>query len=569
MIGISSFVAVNPATPTEIFAGVGDPNYRYSGGRGILRSTSSGDPATWLDVSGTALRSALVFKLIFGPSPGSTIYAATSAGVFAGVHSGSGITWTALGTSFGSVDDLAIDFATATPTIYAATEFGDIRKWDGTNWNSRTDGIDTSNAARIALAMSASNTNILYARVVGSNGKVAGLYRTTTKAEKPATGNAWNLDAAPNAAILNDSDFGNGTGYGWWSNFLLADPRSSEVVYAGGVGLYKRSSSGWSAISSGPDTTIPLGMHGDQHTVALDPVNPDVVWAGNDGGIYRSTAQTGNWHWSSASHGMVITENYQIATQQSFATLVIGGTQDNGTLLTYGNRTWYPSADCDGSFVGVDAVNASTIYGSGNCGLFEMSQPIPYVSPSAVTVPFVLPADIATTETPIENDPSVARVALIAGVRKDPAVDGGTLDGRALLKTTDGVNWTEILPLASGGFSSMTISPTAGSNGKKTYYVGASGSIFSSADEGATWNKSPMGLPANLSVNALAVDWTNPARAVAAFGGAAGGTVALTTNGGANWTPLTATAPTVLPSSAQSPAWPSIRTTRTPSMPAL
>jgi hypothetical protein len=552
MIGTASFVAVNPVNPSEVFAGAGEPDYRFGGGTGVIRSTSGGDPGSWSDVSGTALASSLVMKLLFDTSATNKIYAATSSGVYTGTHTASGITWTRLGSSFGTVVDIAINFASTPPTIYASTETGDIRKWDGTNWNSRTSGIATGSAARIALALSPANPSILYARVSTTSGTVQGLYRTTTAAEQPSdAGVAWNLDSAPNASILDDSRFSPTSGYSWWGNFLVADPRSAEVVYSGGVGLFKRTAAGWTNISQGPDATFPLGVHSDQHVVVLDPSNADVVWVGNDGGINRSTPQSGNWHWIATSHGMVMTEDYQIATQQNFTTLVSAGTQDNGTMVTYGNRTWYPSADCDGSFVAVDPANASTIYGSGNCGLYVITQPVPYVAPGGQTIGITVPATYATTETPVVADPSVAHVALVAGVRKDPATDGGTLSGRGLLRTADGVTWTEILTLTNGGFTSMAISPSAGGNGKKSYYVGVAGpSIFSSPDEGATWNRTPAGLPADLQPNQLAIDWTNPARAVAAYGGGAGGTVVLTTNTGANWATLTATAPNTLPTGA-------------------
>ncbi len=553
MIGTASFVAVNPSNPSEVLAGPGEPDYPSSSGTGVIRSTSGGDPGTWFNVGGTTLANALVMKVLFDPGPANTIYAATNIGVFTGTRTSSGITWTLVGNSFGAVVDIAIDFSVSPPTLYASTEAGDIRKWDGTTWNSRTGGIDTANAARIALALSPASPNVLYARVVSTTGKLVGLYRTNTAAEQPSDASqAWNLDSAANANILDDSSFGNGTGYAWWANFLVPDPRSAEVVYAGGVNAFKRTASGWTSISEGPDTTYPLGVHSDQHTVVLDPSDPDVVWIGNDGGIERSTPQSGNWHWVATAHGMVITEDYQIATQQSFTTLVAAGTQDNGTMVTYGNRTWYPSAGCDGSFVAVDPANASTIYGSGNCGLYEVTQPVPYAAPGSSSIGINVPPTYASTEVPLVADPSVAHVALVTGVRRDPASDGGTLNGRGLLRTTDGVTWSEILTLASGSFSSLAISPTAGSNGKKSYYVGvpAVPSIFSSPDEGATWNQSPAGLPGNLSPNSIAVDWSNPGRALAAYGGAAGGTVVLTSDNGANWATLTATAPTTLPAGA-------------------
>jgi hypothetical protein len=553
LIGTASFVAINPAQPSQVFAGIGEPDYRFGGGGGILTSTSGGDPGTWFQVGGSPLSGALIFKLLFNPSATNTVYAATNAGVFSGTLSGAGVTWTQLGAFFGSVDDIAIDFSVSSPTIYAATESGDIRKWDGTNWNSRTSGINTASAARIGLALSPSSPNVLYARVVSSAGFLVGLYRTNTGAEAPEGGVAWTLDTAANVSSIDDSNFGNGSGYAWWANFLVPDPTSPEILYAGGVGLHKRTASGWSSISSGPDTTYPVGLHGDQHAVVLDPSNPNVVYVGNDGGIFKSTDMSGNWHWSTRAHGMILTENYQVATQQSFATLLAGGTQDNGTVLTYGNRTWYPTAGCDGNPVAVDPQNASTVYGACNGGIFELTQPVPYVSPGAATANLVLPSDVSGFDQPIVADPSTAHVALMTGNRKN-VVDGGSVAGKALVRTGDGINWSTILTVDSGGFVAIAISPTAGSNGKKTYYtgvtVGAGPSIYTSVDEGATWNTAPAGLPSTLQPNAIAVDWTNPARAIAAYGGGIGGAVVLTTNSGANWTTLTPAAPFTLPTAA-------------------
>ena len=217
-------------------------------------------------------------RMLFDPSPTNTIYVATNGGVFTGTHTASGITWTQLGSSFGAVVDMVIDFATSPPTIYASTEGGTIRKWDGTNWNVRTSGINTTNAARIALALSPADKRVLYARVSSTAGTVQGLYKTTSAAEQPEGGVAWNLDSAANANILDDSRFDATSGYAWWGNFLVPDPRNADVVYSGGVFLYKRTAAGWAAILTGPDSPICSAWHGDQHVVVLDPNNPDIVW---------------------------------------------------------------------------------------------------------------------------------------------------------------------------------------------------------------------------------------------------------------------------------------------------
>ena len=100
-----------------------------------------------------------------------------------------------------------------------------------------------------------------------------------------------------------------------------------------------------------------------------------------------------------------------------------------------------------------------------------VTQPVPYVAPGPKSIGFVLPANYLTTEVPLVTDPSVAHVALVAGVRQSPGTDGGSLSGRSAAHRGRRELHRDSHP-ASGGFSSLTISPTANGNGKKSYYVG-------------------------------------------------------------------------------------------------
>ena len=39
----------------------------------------------------------------------------------------------------------------------------------------------------------------------------------------------------------------------------------------------------WEKIAGGKDPAYPLKAHGDFHALAFDPVNPKIVYVGNDG----------------------------------------------------------------------------------------------------------------------------------------------------------------------------------------------------------------------------------------------------------------------------------------------
>ena len=120
-----------------------------------------------------------------------------------------------------------------------------------------------------------------------------------------------------------------------------------------------------------------------------------------------------------------------------------------------------------------------------------------------------------------------------------------------LMKTTDGINWVAASPVFPGGSSLIAIviapSPTF-----RTFYLGLSGgpnppTVWHTADGGTTWDTTPNGVPANLQPNGGAVDYANSDRAFMGFGGAAGGSVRMTTDGGRNWSPLDGTGSSALP----------------------
>ena len=63
-------VEINPATPSEVFAGGGDPNYHggWRSGLGIWRSMSNGDPGSWAKVSPIELDNHVIYRLRIDPA---------------------------------------------------------------------------------------------------------------------------------------------------------------------------------------------------------------------------------------------------------------------------------------------------------------------------------------------------------------------------------------------------------------------------------------------------------------------------------------------------------------------
>jgi photosystem II stability/assembly factor-like uncharacterized protein len=74
------------------------------------------------------------------------------------------------------------------------------------------------------------------------------------------------------------------------------------------------------------------GLHADSHVIEVAPSNPQVVYFGSDGGIYRSNNAGANWT-SLSNSTYSATQFMSIAIHPSDPNFTIGGTQDNGTEM--------------------------------------------------------------------------------------------------------------------------------------------------------------------------------------------------------------------------------------------
>lgn len=542
-------VAVNPGNPTEILAGGGDPNYASAGsasGLGIWRSTSGGDPGSWAKVSPPALDNQIIFRIRFDPTAPNHVYAATSAGLYVGKHAGGSITWAQLGGFDADTNDVVVDSSVTPRLVYAGVRGGSatyakgIWKHDGTSWHQRDTGIPTGSGRTIALALAASNPSTLYTKLEnGSNGRLLGVYKTTTGGEiPPGGGNAW--APLPTASVMDDSMFPDGSGYSWYNSVLEVDPTNPNVVYGGGLNIFSTPDGGttWNNVSGGADPSYPSSVHSDHHAVAFDPTNSKIVFVGDDGGIFQSTdTSAAVWHWKDVSHGMVITEFYRITSQQATATAIAGGSQDNGSELTFGNRTWYQFGGCDGADVAYDAQDSETVYANCNGGLSETVNPIPGTSGAGSSISPVFPSGIGWTP-PIVTDRSLPGAALAAGASSTAGM---------IIKTTDAQNWSVASPNLPAG-DSVAFLAIAPSSSFQTYYVGLGGTaptVWRTPNGGTNWQTATTGLPTSSPV-AGTVDWSNPSRAFASF---AGNGVYITTDTGASWNPINGSGITALPSS--------------------
>jgi photosystem II stability/assembly factor-like uncharacterized protein len=185
----------------------------------------------------------------------------------------------------------------------------------GKTWNKIHNGFPDGQLGRLAIAVAPSDSNILYTVIEAEDPKRKGLYRSD--------------DAGANWKQLNN-DFGITVRPFYFSRITI-DPRNPDIVVKGGL-------SG-SISKDGGKTFKSLGnMHSDIHDVVFDIHDSDRMYAGTDGGVYRS--------WNGGTT-MEIVENlplsqfYHISVDNAEPYNIYGGLQDNGS--------WYgPSSSSGG-----------------------------------------------------------------------------------------------------------------------------------------------------------------------------------------------------------------------------
>jgi hypothetical protein len=128
-----------------------------------------------------------------------------------------------------------------------------------------------------------------------------------------------------------------------------------------------------------------VSLHPDQHAIASTPFNPDIVFIGNDGGLWRlngsftnvqgqcssrtapsSANRTDCQNWLKKVPTTISTMNAGLGTVQ-FQSLsenvhnandIMGGTQDNGTQA-FSSGNWFVTIFGDGGQSGISAFNAN------------------------------------------------------------------------------------------------------------------------------------------------------------------------------------------------------------------
>jgi hypothetical protein len=388
---------------------------------------------------------------------------------------------------------------------------------------------------RITTAISPSNPRTIYAAIVASGQAGSGprgqLYRMLRSNDG---GNLWTDVTSGTPNYLGDQ--------GDYDSTLAVDPSNPNVVYAGGsfstfrggnfVGGIIASVNGgvlWTDINVGADG---IGPHVDFHASGFDASGRLLV--GNDGGIYRlQNAALSSIQWSDLNTNLQTNQFVGIALDPSTADIAYGGTQDNGTNKFNDALGWNHLVDGDGGFVRVDQTNPNTVYQEFFGINLQRSD-----DGGATFTPKITGINV--------NDPSNFYVPYVM----DPSNSNRLLYGtnRVYETLNRGDLWAPIsTPNANGWNSAAAIDTLAtAATDPNTIYAAASGLIFVTTNRGLTWQERD--IPgATDSIVDLQVDPTNSRIAYAVRdrfnSGLNFGQVFRTTDGGLTWANITGNLP--------------------------
>jgi hypothetical protein len=145
------------------------------------------------------------------------------------------------------------------------------------------------------------------------------------------------------------------------------DPTNSNIIYLGGSANADtnpprptcRSNVLTRTLDGTNFTRIDTGLHADTHAVGVAPSNPNVVYFGSDGGVWRSSNQGTTWS-SMNTAGFNATQFQSIAVHPIDRNFTLGGTQDNGTPFLRPDGTWTRAEGGDGGFALIDQTATDT-----------------------------------------------------------------------------------------------------------------------------------------------------------------------------------------------------------------
>jgi photosystem II stability/assembly factor-like uncharacterized protein len=510
-------IAFDPSDPSKVYVGTGEGNSEYAAlGQGLLVSGDGG--TAWTVVARDVFAGIGFYRLVVDDG---RLLVATTGG--AAVSSDAGTTWSLLHRG------LTWDVSAAAGEVLLAAPDG-LFAWNG-------QGAPTAVAVPGLPALDRDRERMGVAHVPSDPGQAFVFAASNGRAllwHRAGAGQPFAPVALPSFAIppyVDDVLDVAQASYDW---HVSVPPGGDDTVYLGAIELLKgtRTRGAWNFSDISSRTGTGDSIHPDQHTMAFDPRRPDVIYAGSDGGIFRSTDAGESWE--SLNDGLAISEVEYLTQRPDEAAWMLAGLQDNGTVRHEGNHRWSQVALGDGGDCGTNmahpdvcfhsyyymAMGRSRKRGDRDSWDDDVSPPDSdalrklFYPPLEVNEQVVVKAgemvyistDTASSWSQVRLPQPASGLPSVASALAIPAEDlvlVGTIRGELFRIERNTGSWgapTALTSPLNGWISDLVV------DGQR-YWVTASnpGAVLRSDDEGASWTDVTSNLPA-IPVNAIISD---------------------------------------------------------------
>ncbi len=336
-LGISDIIC-DPKNPNIMYLATGNRDDANGGGStfsiGVLKSIDTGH--TWLStgLNWSLSNSASVIKrLVIDPTNDSILYAAVVTDVYSYVYktTDAGTTWNTIlaPPSYNPRVDMALQPSNPS-TVYVTyldQDSGCVYVYTSiNNGNTFTAHklIASGSAFNARMSVTPANNEYVYV-LVANQQDFNSLYLSKDG------GNTFTLQAdTPNILGYGCGSPTPGGGQGFYDLSIATSPVNANEVMVGGIDMWQSEDAGVSWASKSCWTGPPF-VHADQHYTLYSTYHPNTIYQGCDGGIFKSQDDGNTWAAISAS--MKTTQFYGGDISQQDVNKVIGGAQDNGTIL--------------------------------------------------------------------------------------------------------------------------------------------------------------------------------------------------------------------------------------------
>jgi photosystem II stability/assembly factor-like uncharacterized protein len=525
-LGVSD-IAINPANPNIMYIATGDRDssidtYSY----GVLKSEDGG--INWFPsgLSFVVDQYHQVNRILIHPTNPNILLAATDNGIYRTEDAGT--TWTPMNLT---AHFKSMEFKPGDPQVVYAGSYGRgyanlYRSLDnGQNWVPVSSNLPSSEVTRIELAVSPAEPGTVYAVCSDLDEGYYGLYKSIN------SGQTWNLVSNSPNILGREADGSDTGGQADYDLAIAVSPTNTNLVFVGGVNIWKSTDGGlqWDLAGQSENLGENDYLHVDHHVLKFLP-GTDILFSGNDGGLYK----TDDWGttWQDLSNDLAVTQFYRMGVSFSNPDLLLAGAQDNGVML-YNTGNWKTLRGGDWMECIIDYYDETVMYASGFNGalhkftdggdLFSPLDSLPPWGTGSWITPIVMhPTDNNTLYAGFKDvyktinggdDWSPISTNLTPGgnlgnlcvAPSDPNYIYASSGRRQIWRTAHGgTDWTEINSgLPNDAVSGIAISNV---NPHKVWVIYLNFSpgekVYVSDDGGTTWNNYSNGLP-NIPINCI------------------------------------------------------------------